>query len=170
VSELPRIIIVMGVSGCGKTTIGAFIADKLNVSFTEGDRYHPARNVEKMRNGRPLEDEDRWPWLESLSKALHKQAEENGCAIAACSALKRSYRDYITKMAGEPVYFVHLDVSREELERRVGEREHEYMPASLLDSQLATLEMLSPDERGVTINADGSEDDTFRLASKALNL
>lgn len=160
----------MGVSGCGKTTIGTKIAERLGVEFTEGDRYHPPENVEKMHSGTPLTDEDRWPWLEALAKALHDKAENDGHAIAACSALKRSYREYLIEKAGEPVFFLYLDVSRKELERRVGGRHHEYMPASLLDSQLNTLEPLQPGEPGAAINADGPKERTMSRAFAALRL
>lgn len=170
VSELPRIIIIMGVSGCGKTAIGERLAGKLGINFTEGDSFHPAGNVEKMRSGTPLNDEDRWPWLTELSHALHIRAEKNGRAVCACSALKRVYRETIIKEAGEPVLFIHLNVSRTELQHRVTSRQHEYMPAFLLDSQLETLEPLSPDEPGITIDANGSEDATFHLLEEALAL
>lgn len=169
-SEFPRIIILMGVSGCGKTVIGQRLAEKLGINFTEGDAFHPAGNVEKMRSGTPLNDEDRWPWLTELSHALNTRAEKNGRAVCACSALKRIYREKIIEEAGEPVLFLHLDVSRSELQRRVTSRQHEYMPAFLLDSQLATLEPLAPDEPGMTIDANGPEDATFELLVTALKL
>lgn len=144
-----RIIIVMGVSSSGKSTVGAALGRALHAPFLDGDQYHPPANVEKMRAGTPLTDEDRWPWLEALSDALKQAADKKGVATGACSALKRSYRDFITQKAGEPVLFVYLDGSREVIGERMAKRSHEYMPTSLLDSQFATLEV--PD--GGTENA-----------------
>jgi gluconokinase len=143
-SEPARIIIVMGVSSSGKSTIGRALGRAMHAPFLDGDGYHPEANVEKMRAGIPLTDEDRWPWLERLAKALAEAAGRKGVAVGACSALKRSYRDFITGQAGEAVLFVYLDGSREVIGERMARRKHEYMPASLLDSQFATLEV--PDE------------------------
>jgi carbohydrate kinase (thermoresistant glucokinase family) len=170
VSELPRIIILMGVSGSGKTTIGERVAERLGVAFTEGDDFHPPANVEKMRGGAPLTDEDRWPWLKALAVDLRKKAEISGHAVAACSALKHAYRTFLADEAGEPVFFVYLDVSRAELERRVGKRRHKYMPASLLDSQLATLEPLVAGERGAVVDGNGSKENSALQALEALGL
>jgi gluconokinase len=134
----------MGVSSSGKSTVGAAIGRALHAPFLDGDQYHPAANVEKMRAGTPLTDEDRWPWLEALSVALKEAADKKGVAVGACSALRRSYRDFITEKAGEPVLFVYLDGSREVIGERMARRKHEYMPTSLLDSQFATLEVPDP--------------------------
>jgi gluconokinase len=134
--------VIMGVSSCGKTSVGQALAEKLSASFNEGDKLHPAANVAKMSAGIPLNDDDRWPWLEQVGKTLqgHKGS------IVSCSALKRAYRDYIIKIAKRPVYFVFLDGSREVLEKRIAERKGHFMPPSLLASQLATLERPSTDE------------------------
>ena len=134
----------MGVSSSGKSTIGAALGRALHAPFLDGDQYHPAANVEKMRAGTPLTDEDRWPWLEALTAALKQAAEKKGVAVGACSALRKSYRDFITRQAGEPVLFVYLDGSREVIGERMAKRSHEYMPTSLLDSQFATLEVPDP--------------------------
>jgi gluconokinase len=139
-----RIIIVMGVSSSGKSTVGQSIARRMHVPFLDGDGYHPEANVEKMRGGIALEDADRWPWLERLAQALHEAADRKDAAVGACSALKRSYRDYLTEKAGEPITFVYLHGSKEVIGERMARRQHEYMPTSLLDSQFATLEV--PDE------------------------
>ena len=139
-----RIIIVMGVSSSGKSTAGQSVARRLHVPFLDGDGYHPPANVEKMRNGIALTDEDRWPWLEALSKALHEAADKKGAAVGACSALRRAYRDFLTEQAGEPILFVYLDGSKELIRERMQRRQHEYMPLSLLDSQFATLEVPDP--------------------------
>lgn len=144
--EPARIIIAMGVSSSGKSTVGQSIARRLHVPFLDGDGYHPPANVEKMRAGIPLTDEDRWPWLERLALALHEAAGKKNAAVGACSALRRVYRDFLTEKAGEPILFVYLDGSREVIAERMARRKHEYMPASLLDSQFATLEVPDPDE------------------------
>jgi gluconokinase len=129
-----RIIIVMGVSSSGKSTVGQSIARRLHVPFLDGDGYHPEANVEKMRAGIPLTDEDRWP-----------------AAVGACSALKRSYRDFLAEKAGETILFVYLDGSKEVIAERMARRKHEYMPTSLLDSQFATLEVPDPASENVLV-------------------
>ena len=146
-----RIIIVMGVSSSGKSTVGQSIARRLHVPFLDGDGYHPPANVEKMRSGIPLVDEDRWPWLKSLATALHEAADRKNAAVGACSALRRAYRDYLVEKAGEPILFVYLQGNREVIGERIARRKHEYMPASLLDSQFATLEVPDPASENVLI-------------------
>ena len=149
--EPARIIIVMGVSSSGKSTIGAALGRALHAPFLDGDKYHPEANVEKMRAGTPLTDDDRWPWLEALTAALKEAAGRKGVAVGACSALKKAYRDFITERAGEPVLFVYLDGSREVIAERMAKRSHEYMPTSLLDSQFATLEVPDPATENVIV-------------------
>ena len=146
-----RIIIVMGVSSSGKSSVGQAIARRLHVPFLDGDGYHPEANVEKMRAGIPLNDEDRWPWLERLARALHEAAERKGASVGACSALKRAYRDFLAQQAGEPITFVYLDGTREIIGERMARRHHEYMPTSLLDSQFATLEIPDPATENVLV-------------------
>jgi gluconokinase len=146
-----RIIIVMGVSSSGKSTVGSAIARALHAPFLDGDGYHPEANVEKMRAGIPLTDEDRWPWLERLALALHEAADRKDAAVGACSALKREYRQYLADKAGEPILFVYLDGSREVIAERMARRKHEYMPTSLLDSQFATLEVPDPATENVLV-------------------
>ena len=130
------IVIVMGVSGCGKTTIGQLLADRLGFPFLDADEFHPPANVAKMAAGTPLTDDDRRPWLELLNGKLREQ--EN--AILACSALKASYREILSKGLAD-CRIVHLRGSVELIRSRLAERKHRYMPASLLDSQFATLEL-----------------------------
>lgn len=134
--------VVMGVTSCGKTSVGESLAASLGAPFTEGDRLHPRANVEKMSAGIPLTDEDRWPWLTLVGSSL--QGERGG--IASCSALKRAYRDHITAKAGRPVAFVFLDGSPDLLARRIAARKGHFMPPSLLASQLSTLERPGDDE------------------------
>ena len=139
---------VMGVASCGKTSVGALLAEKLNAHFIEGDRLHPTTNVAKMSSGTPLNDDDRWPWLKAIGESIAgKEA-----AVASCSALKRVYREAITMAAQRPVYFIYLYGSRAVLEQRIGARKGHFMPASLLDSQLATLEEPAKDELALRLD------------------
>ena len=146
-----RIIVVMGVSSSGKSAVGSELARRLHAPFLDGDDYHPPANKEKMRAGTPLVDEDRWPWLSILAEALHEAAGLKGVAVGACSALKRSYRDYLASKAGEPILFAYLDGSKELIASRIAVRKHEYRPASLLDSQFATLEVPAADENAIAV-------------------
>lgn len=169
-SEPSRIIIVMGVSSSGKSTVGAALGRALHAPFLDGDKYHPEANVEKMRNGIALTDEDRWPWLEALSGALVEAASKKNVAVGACSALKKAYRDFITEKAGEPVLFVYLDGSREIIAERMAKRSHEYMPTSLLDSQFATLEVPDPAiENALPVPVTDSVDKIVRTVTSALD-
>jgi gluconokinase len=145
-----RIVICMGVSSCGKTVTGQAIAERLKVPFLDADDFHSEANKDKMRAGIPLTDTDRWPWLSSFARAMHEGAEHKGIAVGACSALKREYRDYLTAQAAEPILFVYLKGSQELIAARIAKRHHEYMPASLLPSQFATLEEPAPDENALT--------------------
>jgi carbohydrate kinase (thermoresistant glucokinase family) len=159
-----RIIIVMGVSSSGKSVVGKALARRLHAPFLDGDGYHPAANKEKMRAGIPLVDADRWPWLQALAEALHEAADTKGVAIGACSALKRSYRDFLTDKAGEPILFVHLAGYIETIRKRIEARRHEFMNPKLLDSQFATLEVPGPDENAITLSI---EDPIEAIATKA---
>lgn len=136
----PIRIVVMGVSGSGKTTVASALAEKLCVPFIEGDQLHPQSNIDKMSAGRPLDDADRWPWLDAVADAL---SDASGGAIVTCSALKKAYRDRLRNRAGKALAFVYLDADPKLLRARMTSRRHHFMPASLLDSQLATLEVPS---------------------------
>ncbi len=142
-------IIVMGVSGCGKTTIGDLVARGLGVSFLDGDSLHPVENVAKMAAGTPLADEDRWPWLATVGSALANAGD--GGLVLACSALRRSYRDAIRQQAPATV-FLHLHGTKEVLKARTEGRSGHFMPPALLESQLATLEPLEKDEAGIVVD------------------
>lgn len=142
-------IVVMGVSGSGKSTAASRLAAALERPFAEGDEFHPAANVEKMAAGEPLTDDDRWPWLDLLRDWMDARGAEGSSTVVACSALRRAYRDRLAAASGR-VVFAHVDVSAGELRRRMGEREH-FMPVSLLDSQLATLEPIAADESGFAV-------------------
>jgi gluconokinase len=141
----------MGVSGCGKTSVGQALAERGQITFLDGDDLHPAENIAKMSRGEPLNDADRAPWLMQVGQTL---AAQTGPAIIGCSALKRSYRDIIRLHAGAPVTFLHLAAPRAVLAKRVANRPGHFMPAALLDSQFAALEQLHADEAGVVINID----------------
>ncbi len=154
----------MGVSGAGKTTIGQALAADLHVPFVDGDELQPAANVRKMASGTPLTDEDRAPWLTRVGEVL---AGAPGLVVA-CSALRRRYRDAIRAVAPDAV-FVELDVDPRELDARMRRRRDHYMPASLLPSQLATLEPIAADEHGVIVDASGAAADVLARVSAALS-
>lgn len=141
----------MGVSGCGKTTVGELLAKELQVDFIDADDLHSAESKAKMHSGTPITDADRWPWLKRVGDVMKAETEVGRSLVVACSALKRVYRDRLRDAAGT-VFFVHLDGPRELLERRLGNRQGHFMPATLLDSQLATLEPLQPDEQGIVLD------------------
>lgn len=140
-------VIVMGVSGCGKSTFGQALAAALGLAFSDGDDLHPAANISKMAAGQPLSDADRAPWLAQVGQHL----AADGGRVIACSALKRAYRDSIRSHAPDAV-FVHLHGARDILAARMTTRPGHFMPAALLDSQLATLELPAPDERAVQVD------------------
>ncbi len=154
------IMLVMGVSGVGKTTIGSALARELGWRFIDADRYHPSANVAKMAAGIPLADEDRWPWLETLNRLVKK--EKN--AVLACSALKEAYRSRITDGLAR-FEIVYLHGSFELIRARLAERPHHYMPASLLASQFATLE---PPVRAISVDVAHPAQDCVRSIMQAL--
>jgi gluconokinase len=151
----PPLVVVMGVSGSGKTTVGAALAQRLGVPFADADDFHPPENITKMSAGIPLDDEDRRPWLETIAAWLAAHADAGG--VASCSALKRSYRDILTETAPD-AFFVHLHGERDVVAARVAGRPGHFMPTALVDSQFDTLEPLAADEHGVVINLDQSID------------
>ena len=153
-NHLPAIV-TMGVSGSGKTTVGEVLAARLGVPFRDADEFHPYANVQKMSAGVPLDDEDRIPWLDAIGRAI-RDADPSRPIVVSCSALKRSYRERIRMLAGRPVDFVFLHGPREILRQRMGGRKGHFMPASLLDSQLATLEMPGADEEALAVSIDQS--------------
>ncbi len=148
-----RAIVVMGVSGVGKSTLGMMLAKAWDAPFLEGDDYHAPASVAKMRAGAALTDADRWPWLDRLGAALGDTAREKGAAVAACSALRHAYRMRLEHAAGMPLRFVLLHTAAGEIARRMTARSDHYMPATLLDSQLATLERPVPGETALVLDA-----------------
>lgn len=145
-------VVVMGVSGSGKSTVGAALARRLSVPFADADDLHPPESIAKMSAGEALDDTDRYPWLEAVGRWL---AEHPDGAVTACSALKRKYRDQLRDHV-PGLRFLLLEGGRDVIERRQANRPGHFMPASLLDSQLATLEPLAPDEDGVVLDIDQS--------------
>jgi gluconokinase len=159
----PLVVVVMGVSGTGKSTVAAGLVRDLGWPFAEGDDFHSAANIAKMHAGHPLTDADRRPWLQAISAWIGARGAAGTGGIVTCSALKRSYREILR--AGHPdVRFLCLTGSHQLLESRIENRVGHFMPASLLDSQLDTLEPLQPDEPGVTIDVSGSPDEVERIA------
>lgn len=147
---MPSPIVVMGVSGSGKSTVGAALAQRLRVPFGDADDFHPPANIAKMTAGQPLDDDDRHPWLEAIGEWLGAHAPG---AVMSCSALKREYRDQLRRHCAD-VEFLHLAGSPEVIGRRQASRPGHFMPATLLASQFETLEPLESDERGITIDVD----------------
>ncbi len=145
----PRLVlVVMGVSGCGKSTVAGLLAAQLGWDLAEGDDLHPAANVAKMAAGHPLDDADRWPWLGAVAAWIRDHADSGRPAVITCSALKRSYRDLLR---GDHVVFVYLAGRREEIARRLAARHGHYMPVALLDSQFDDLEPPAADERSIAV-------------------
>ncbi|QBE66978.1 gluconokinase [Pseudoduganella lutea] len=141
----------MGVCGCGKSTVGTELANRLGTRFIEGDRFHPAENVAKMSAGFPLDDADRAGWLQALASEIAQARERNEGLVVSCSALKRRYRDLL-RQADPGLRFAHLQGPRELIADRLGKRTDHYMPPALLDSQLRDLEPLYDDEGGLRLD------------------
>lgn len=149
------LVVVMGISGSGKSTVGAALARRLDVPYADADDFHSAANIAKMSSKIPLDDTDRMPWLHAIANWLGRHVDSG--AVVSCSALKRRYRDVLR--SGAPgVEFLHLSGDPEVARRRVGHRQGHFMPAALIDSQQATLEPLDPDEQGVVLDFADSVD------------
>ena len=153
------ILIVAGVSGSGKTTVGAMLAGRLGWPFADADDFHPAANIEKMRAGIPLTDEDRWPWLRAVEAWMDERIAAGESAVLGCSALKRSYRDML--LGGRPqAQMIFLAVDREVLARRLAARHGHFFPGQLLGTQMDALEPPGPNERVISIVPAGEPADT----------
>jgi len=161
------VLVIMGVAGSGKSTVAGLLAGRLGWDLAEGDDMHPAANIAKMAAGHPLTDEDRWPWLARVADWIREHTAAHRPGIVTCSALKRSYRDVLR---GDGVIFVYLAASRELIAHRLAARHGHFMPAALLDSQLATLEPPGPDEQAITVDVSGSPAETASLIMAALHL
>ena len=152
----PTVLVVMGVSGSGKSTIAQGLADRLGWPFRDGDGFHPPANVAKMASGQPLTDADRWPWLEAIAAWIDSTIATGGHGIVACSALKRAYRDILARQHPEAVRFVFLDGTKALIGARIGARHGHFMPPALLDSQFAALEPPGEDERPIAVSIDAA--------------
>jgi gluconokinase len=160
-----RRAVVMGVAGCGKSHVGAALAERLGASWRDGDDLHPPANIARMARGEPLTDADRAPWLAKVGEALRAA---DGPMVIGCSALRRRYRDAIRAAVGAPVAFVHLTGSRGLIAARMAARAGHFMPLSLLDSQFEALEPLAADETGVAVDIDAAPEDVVATALDGL--
>ena len=159
------LVVVMGVTGCGKSTVGAALGRRLDVPFADADDFHSPENVAKMAAGVPLDDADRGPWLHAIGAWLAEHAAPG--AVISCSALKRAYRDVLREHAPD-AFFVHLHGDRETVRRRVAGRAGHFMPESLVESQYAALEPLGADEGGVALPLDAPVDDLVDAAARSI--
>jgi gluconokinase len=167
-TDPPRpILVVMGVSGCGKSTVAGLLASRLGWDLAEGDDLHPRANIVKMSAGKPLNDADRWPWLARVADWIHAEIDAGRPGVVTCSALKRSYRDVLR---GPGVTFVHLTGPRELIATRLATRHGHFMPPELLESQFTTLEPPGPDEQAITVSITGSPEDEADRIVQALQL
>src|ERR1700720_4632022 len=157
VSGTPCALVVMGVSGSGKSTIADKLAERLNWTYEDGDKFHPASNVAKMSAGHPLTDEDRWPWLQAIADEIDRLCRAGQRAVIACSALKRAYRDILVHGRSD-VRIIYLQGTQELIANRLAARKNHFMPSGLLDSQFKTLEPPDPRENPVTVSIDAPVD------------
>lgn len=151
---MQRLYVVMGVAGSGKSSIGAGVARLVGGTYIDGDDFHPQSNIDKMANGYPLTDCDRYPWLRSVAIEL---ARIDGIRFLGCSALKKAYRDFIIEGANEPVQFIYLSGSKELIGKRIAARKGHFMPKSLLESQFAALEVPDKTENAISVDISGTE-------------
>jgi gluconokinase len=161
-----HVVVVMGVSGTGKSTVGELLANALEVPYAEADAFHPQANIAKMRSGTPLDDGDREPWLDAIGAWAAGRAGRGG--VVSCSALKRAYRDRL-RAAATGLFFVHLTADRLLIGERLARRRDHFMPGALLDSQFAALQPLRPDERGTTITVTAGPEAVAAQAAAALS-
>lgn len=160
-------VVVMGVAGCGKSTVAEAIHERLRYVYAEGDDFHPQANIDKMSAGIPLTDEDRWPWLKVINTWMVAREALDENTVVSSSALKRSYREVLAQNV--PTFFVHLTGSQELIQQRLNERKGHFMPPALLPSQFAILEPLQPDENGVEVSIEGSVEEMVERAVTAVN-
>jgi carbohydrate kinase (thermoresistant glucokinase family) len=161
-------LIVMGVAGSGKSTIGEALAAQLGWRYEDGDSFHPASNVAKMSAGQPLTDEDRWPWLKAIADEIDRLVAAHKCAVVACSALRRIYREILVH-GRHDIGIVYLEGTQALIADRLGRRKGHFMPAGLLASQFKTLEPPTPDERPITVSIDAPVDTIVDAIISQLN-
>ena len=167
-SVLAGAVVVMGVAGCGKTVVGEGLAKALGWRFIEGDQLHPPANIERMSAGLPLTDAHRWSWLDAIGTRIAEAGRDGVGSVAACSALKRAYRDRLRSHDGR-ILFVYLEIDKATAAARVAARKGHFMPASLVDSQFADLEPPSRDEAAVRLDARGAVGDLVAEAAAVLH-
>lgn len=160
--ELPSVLLVMGVAGSGKTTVGELLARRLGWPFRDGDSFHPPANIEKMSGGLPLDDEDRWPWLRAIRAWIDDIRVSGRHGVVASSALKRAYRDVLVGNPGEGVRIVFLKGDKDVIARRLARRRDHFMPQTLLDSQFEALEEPSFDEQPIVVRIEPDPDEIVR--------
>jgi gluconokinase len=165
----PAVVIVMGVSGSGKSTVGALLALRLKCEFADADWFHPASNVEKMHNGVPLTDEDRWPWLGAIAAWIDKTRRSDRRSVVACSALKRRYRDVLVGDRTD-VRLVYLKGDETLIARRIATRHEHFMPRSLLHSQFDALEEPAPDENPIVVSIEPAPREIVEQVLSVLNV
>ena len=168
-TEIPCALVVMGVSGSGKSTVAEHLAARIGWRYVDGDLFHPPANVAKMSAGHPLTDEDRWPWLQAIADEIDRLAAAGSRAVVACSALKRAYRDILVH-GREDVRIVYLDGTQDLIAKRLAARKGHFMPPGLLDSQFRTLEPPQPSERPVTISIDAAVEDIINDIVRQLDM
>lgn len=166
-TDVPRHVVVMGVSGTGKSTIAEAIAARLPGTLVEGDSFHPQANTDKMAAGEPLTDDDRRPWLQLLAQEIARLDEDGQTGVIACSGLRRIYRDWLREGVDE-LFFIHLDTAHDILVQRMSDRTGHFMPPSLLRSQFDTLEPLQEDELGAVVDVRHSPQDVVEESLTAL--
>ncbi|MGH3725233.1 MAG: gluconokinase [Mycobacterium sp.] len=166
VETSPPVVVVMGVAGVGKTTVARLVAQRLGVPYAEADDFHPEANIAKMSAGVPLDDADRWPWLQQIAEWMSDRVRERTGGVVTCSALKRAYRDAL-RVGDTDAFFLHLSGNRGLIGDRLSHRAGHFMPTSLLDSQFEILEPLQSDEQGAVLNVGQSPD---QLADEAVRL
>lgn len=149
-----RLFVLMGVAGCGKSSYGTMLAYRKNATYIDGDDFHPRVNITKMSAGIPLTDDDRWPWLDAVAAQM---IIPSGIVFTGCSALRKSYREYLASKAGMPVHFIYLAADRAMIAKRMAARDGHFMPDSLIDSQFAALEVPDDDEPSSHIDISGSK-------------
>ncbi|MGQ0676237.1 MAG: gluconokinase [Rhodospirillales bacterium] len=161
------VVVLMGVSGAGKTTVGRLLAEAIGADFAEGDQFHPPANIVKMSNGAPLDDSDRLPWLHAIAAAIDRAQRDGRALVVACSALKRAYRDILIGPR-EGVRLVYLCGARDLIEKRLGGRKGHFMPPALLESQFAALEEPVADERPVVIDVTAAPETIAAAAARRI--